>query len=192
MFAAPTIAGPFLVVSLIRGEELYADPALIALDRETGEVAWEAEDAAGIKSEWANVRSSPAVVGDLLVYGETYSDRLVAVGVDDGLTRWSVKVGPYCFQHWSSPAVVGGQVILPRYDGGLYAVALDTKTVAWSIYLGQQALDGEFPATFGEDFCQQQPLAGASVIASPAVADNGVVVVGTLEGYLIAIGDEGW
>ena len=192
VFAAPTIAGPFLVVSLIRGEELYADPALIALDRETGEVAWEAEDAAGIKSEWANVRSSPAVVGDLLVYGETYSDRLVAVGIDDGLTRWSVKVGPYCFQHWSSPAVVGGQVILPRYDGGLYAVALDTKTVAWSIYLGQQALDGEFPATFGEDFCQQQPLAGASVIASPAVADNGVVVVGTLEGYLIAIGDEGW
>jgi outer membrane protein assembly factor BamB len=192
VFAAPTIAGPFLVVSLIRGEELYADPALIALDRETGEVAWEAEDAAGIKSEWANVRSSPAVVGDLLVYGETYSDLLVAVGIDDGLTRWSVKVGPYCYQHWSSPAVVGGQVILPRYDGGLYAVALDTKTVAWSVYLGQQALDGEFPATFGEDFCQQQPLAGASVIASPAVADNGVVVVGTLEGYLIAVGDEGW
>lgn len=192
VFAAPTVAGRFLIVSLIRGESVEADPALVALDRETGEVAWWAADAAGIKSEWANVRSSPAVVGDLLVYGETYSDRLVAVGLEDGLTRWSVKVGPYCYQHWSSPAVVGGQVILPRYDGGLYAVALGTKTLAWSLYLGQQALDGEFPAEFGEDFCRQQPMAGASVIASPAVADNGVVVVGTLEGYLIAVGDEDW
>jgi outer membrane protein assembly factor BamB len=171
---------------------VYADPALIALDRETGEVVWQAQDAAGIKSEWANVRSSPAVVGDLLVYGETYSDRLVALGIEDGLTRWSVKVGPYCYQHWSSPAVVGDQVILPRYDGGLYAVSLSTKTVAWSLYLGQQALDGEFPPGFGEDFCQQQPQTGASVIASPAVADSGVIVVGTLEGYLIAIGDEDW
>lgn len=192
VFAAPTIAGRFLIVSLIRGEDVYADPALVALDRETGEVVWRAQDAAGLKPEWANVRSSPAVVGDLLVYGETYSDRLVAVGIDDGLTRWSVKVGPYCYQHWSSPAVVGDQVILPRYDGGLYAVSLSSKSVAWSVYLGQQALDGAFPAGFGEDFCQQQPQAGASVIASPAVADNGVVVVGTLEGYLIAVGDEGW
>jgi outer membrane protein assembly factor BamB len=192
VFAAPTIAGRLLVVSLIRGEDVHADPALMALDRATGDVAWRAQDAAGIKSEWANVRSSPAVVGDLLVYGETYSDRLVAVGIEDGLTRWSVKVGPYCFQHWPSPAVVSGQVILPRYDGGLYAVALDTKTIAWSIYLGQQALNGEFPADFGEDFCRHQPRSGASVIASPAVADNGVVLVGTLEGYLMAVGDASW
>ena len=32
---------------------------------------------------------------------------------------------------------------------------------------------------------------GTSLIASPAVAANGVVVVGTLEGYLFAIGDTG-
>ncbi len=191
VFAAPTIAGDFLVISLVR-EDVFAEPALLALDRETGNVAWQAEDAAGIKSEWGNVRSSPAVVGDLLVYGEPYSDRLVALGIEDGRTRWSVQVGPLCYPHWSSPAVVSGQVILPRYDGGLYAVALATKTKAWSIYLGQQALDGEFPADFGDDFCEWQPKAGASVIASPAVADNGVVVVGTLEGYLMAVGDADW
>lgn len=191
VFATPTIAGDFLVISLVR-EDVFAEPALLALDRETGEVAWRAEDAAGIKPEWANVRSSPAVVGDLLVYGEPYSNQLVALGIEDGQTLWSVEVGSYCYPHWPSPAVVSGQVILPRHDGGLYAVALATKTQAWSIYLGQQALDGEFPADFGDDFCQQTPQAGASVIASPAVADNGVVIVGTLEGYLMAVGDAGW
>jgi outer membrane protein assembly factor BamB len=191
VFAAPTIAGDLLVVSLVR-EDVFADPALVALDRQTGNVAWYAEDAAGIKTEWGNVRSSPAVVGDLLVYGEPYSDRLVAVNIEDGATAWSVKVGPLCYPHWSSPAVVSGQVILPRYDGALYAVALGTRTIAWSIYLGQQALDGEFPASYGDDFCQWTPQAGTSIIASPAVADNGVIVVGTLEGYLMAIGDEGW
>jgi len=87
---------------------------------------------------------------------------------------------------------VSGQVILPRFDGGLYSVALATRTEAWSIYLGQQALDGRFPPEFGEDFCEWTPKAGTSIIASPAVAENGVVVVGTLEGYLIAVGNEGW
>lgn len=191
VFAAPTIAGDLLVVSLVR-DDVYADPALLALDRQTGSVAWRAADAAGIKSEWGNIRSSPAVVGDFLVYGEPYSDRLVAVAVEDGRTHWSVKVGPLCYPHWSSPAVVSGQVILPRFDGGLYAVDLATRTQAWSIYLGQQALDGQFPADFGDDFCEWTPKVGASIIASPAVADNGVVVVGTLEGYLIAVGNEGW
>jgi outer membrane protein assembly factor BamB len=191
VFAAPTIAGDLLVISLVR-EDVFAEPALLALDRETGSVVWRAEDAASIKPEWGNVRSSPAVVGDLLVYGEPYSDSLVALGVEDGRTLWSVQVGPLCYPHWSSPAVVSGQVILPRFDGGLYAVALDTKTIAWSIYLGQQALDGEFPPEYGIDFCEWTPKVGASVIASPAVADNGVVIVGTLEGYLMAVGDAGW
>jgi len=191
VFAAPTIAGDLLVISLVR-EDVFAEPALLALDRATGDLAWRAEDAAGIKSEWGNVRSSPAVVGDLLVYGEPYSDRLVALAVEDGSTLWSVEVGPLCYPHWSSPAVVSGQVILPRFDGGLYAVTLATKTSAWSIYLGQQALDGEFPPEYGDDFCEWVPKAGASVIASPAVADNGVVLVGTLEGYLMAVGDAGW
>jgi outer membrane protein assembly factor BamB len=191
VFAAPTVAGDVLVISLVR-EDIFGEPALMALDRQTGEVRWRATDAAGIKSEWGNVRSSPAVVGDLLVYGEPYSDRLVALGVDDGRTRWSAEVGPLCYPHWSSPAVVSGQVILPRFDGGLYAVDVATKTRVWSIYLGQQALQGEFPADFDSEYCQWQPRAGASVIASPAVADNGVVVVGTLEGYLMAVGDAGW
>ena len=191
VFAAPVVAGDVLIVSLVR-EDVFGEPGLVALDRETGDVAWRATDAAGIKSEWGSVRSSPAVLGDMLVYGEGYSNRLVALGVADGRTRWAAEVGPLCYPHWSSPAVVSGQVILPRFDGGLYAVDVTTQALAWSVYLGQKDLDGAFPADFDEEFCEWQPRAGASLIASPAVADNGVVLVGSLEGYLYAVGDASW
>ena len=190
VFAAPVVAGDLVVISLVR-EEVFSEPGLVALDRQTGEVAWWATDAAGIKSEWGSVRSSPAVVGNLLVYGEGYSNSLVAVGVDDGETRWAAETGPLCYPHWSSPAVVSGQVYLPRFDGALYAVDLGTQTLAWSLYLGQKDRNGAFPPDFDASFCEWQPRTGASILASPAVAANGVVVVGTLEGYLFAIGDTG-
>jgi hypothetical protein len=132
------------------------------------------------------------VVGDLLLYGEGYSDRLVALSVADGHTKWSAEVGPLCYPHWSSPAVVSGMVILPRYDGGLYAVDLATQALAWSIYLGREELEGAFPVDYAEGFCEWGPTTGSSLIASPAVADNGVVLVGSLEGYLFAVGDTSW
>jgi outer membrane protein assembly factor BamB len=190
VFAAPTVAGDSVVISLLR-DDLYAEPALVALDRRTGELRWRATDAAEIKSDWANIRSSPAVVGDVLVFGEGYSDALVAVGVDDGKTRWAVKAGAYCYKHWASPAVASGVVVVPRFDGGLYAIDAGTQTLLWSIYIGQQDLKGEFPPAYSEDFCQWQPLTGSPVISSPAIAENGTVVVGTLEGYLVAVGDKG-
>jgi outer membrane protein assembly factor BamB len=71
-------------------------------------------------------------------------------------------------------------------------VDLQTQALAWSVYLGQNALQGAFPPDFDQSFCEWQPRAGTSLLASPAVADNGVVLVGSLEGYLYAIGDAGW
>jgi outer membrane protein assembly factor BamB len=191
VFAAPTVAGEAVVISLVR-DGVYGEPAFIALDRATGDLLWRPTDSAGVKAQWSNVRSSPAVVGGVLVYGEGYSNRLVAISAEDGHTLWSAEVGPLCYPQWASPAVASGQVIIPRFDGGLYAVDVSTETLVWSIYLGQESLHGQFPADMGEDFCEWQPKEGFSVLASPAVADNGTVVVGTLEGWLMAIGDAGW
>jgi hypothetical protein len=64
--------------------------------------------------------------------------------------------------------------------------------VAWSIYVGDGTAVGTFPSGYGPDFCEWQPNSGYSVLSSPAIAPNGAVIVGTLEGVLIAIGDEAW
>ena len=42
------------------------------------------------------------------------------------------------------------------------------------------------------DFCEWTPKSGSSILASPAIAENGVVVVGSLQGILTAVGDATW
>lgn len=192
VFAAPTVTNSLLIVPFLR-DDLYAQPALMALEKQSGTLRWYAADYAGIKSEWGNVRSSPALIGTLLVYGETYSNHLVAIDVASGETRWAVPAGRFCFPHWSSPAITNGQVILPRHDGGLYSIDAAQGEVTWSIYIGDDEAIGEFPDEYEDtDFCEWTPKSGSSILASPAIAENGVVVVGSLQGILTAVGDATW
>jgi outer membrane protein assembly factor BamB len=193
IFAAPTIAGDLIIVSLVR-PDVYAEPAVVALHKETGEIAWQAIDVAGLKTgDWANLRSSVAVAGDVVVFGESYSDSLVALDLHTGQTRWSAKAGSYCLPHWPSPAITGGQVILPRDDGGLYAISLADQKKVWEIYLGNESGQsaGTFPAGFDDDFCENDET-GYAILSSPAITDEGVIIVGTLEGFIYAIGDRNW
>jgi outer membrane protein assembly factor BamB len=198
LWAAPTIVGDLVILGILR-EAPYIEPALIALELATGAVAWEATDSANITGEWTNVRSSPAAVAGLIVYGQTYSSHLVAVDPERGQTLWSAELtttpdepGVHCSQHWPSPAIVGDLVILPRQDGGVYAVSLATQSVVWSIYLGTSVAGGTFPETFGEGFCDPLPEDASAIQASPAIAPDGTIVIGTLDGRLIAIVDRDW
>lgn len=191
IFAAPTVVDDLVIITLVRDAE-FIDPALLALDKSDGSVQWRGIDAAGIKNDWGNIRSSPAVVGGLLVYAEPYSQDLIAVDVATGETQWAVETGAFCYPHWPSPAINSGQAIIARHDGGLYGVDLSERRVVWSIYVGARNAIGPFPEGFGPDFCEWQPRTGFSVLSSPAVSADGVVVVGTLEGILVAVGDQTW
>jgi outer membrane protein assembly factor BamB len=82
-----------------------------------------------------------------------------------------------------------------QLDGGIYLYGVDAATgeLAWSIWLGSNASAGPFPDAYAEaGFCEWDPKVGFSVLASPAVSQDGVVVVGTLEGVLYAVGDRTW
>jgi hypothetical protein len=64
--------------------------------------------------------------------------------------------------------------------------------LAWSIYIGDDS-NGEFPDGYDEEgFCDWTPKEGSPVLASPAIAENGIVVVGSLQGVLTAVGDANW
>lgn len=193
IFAAPTVAGDLLIITLVR-VDVYAEPAVVALDRTTGEPEWEAIDVANIKTgDWANIRSSVAVAGEVVVFGEAYSDFLVGLDLVTGQTRWHKKAGSYCLPHWPSPAISGGWVIVPRDDGGLYAVNLADRTETWEIYLGnvKNQPNGNFPAGFNDDFCEESE-SGYPILSSPAISPDGIIIVGTLEGWIWAIGDRSW
>lgn len=200
VFAAPTVVGDVIVLSVVR-PDAFAEPALRALEIETGEQKWASEDTAAVKGDlWANIRSSPAIAGEYVVFGEAFSDMLVVADLTTGKTLWSVSVGGNCFPHWPSPVINSGLAdedstiaYLARHDGGLYAVDLQSREPLWQLYLGDAEGTGAFPPEAAESgFCNWGPEDGNSVLASPAVASNGVIVVGTLEGYVMAVGDADW
>lgn len=192
IFAAPTITDTMVIVALVR-TDIFGEPALLALDKASGAELWRATDAAGIKTQWANIRSSPAVAGDYIIFGEGYSKDLVVVDMATGDTAWSTPVGDFCYPHWPSVAVDNGVAYLARHDGGLYAIDLTTREAAWSIYLGDADGTGAFPPEFADGgFCNWGPQNGFSILSSPAVSPEGVIVVGTLQGQMMAIGDSDW
>lgn len=191
LWAAPTIVGNLAVFGTLR-DDVYVEPAIIAIDLTDGSVAWEASDAAGLAPEWGNIRASIAAVEGLLLVAPAYSDQLFAIDATNGETLWSVPVGLYCFNHWSSPAVVGDLVLVPRWDGAVYAVSIVNQTVHWEIYLGNSEAGGRFPEDYEGDFCNSLPEGASSIQASPAVGPNGTVIIGTLDGRLIAITDREW
>ena len=192
IFAAPTITGSMVILGLLR-TDVSAEPGFVALKKETGERLWRSRDAAGIKNEWANIRSSAAVAGDYIVFGEGYSEDLVVIDGRTGETEWSIEVGGFCFPHWPSVAINNGVAYLARHDGGLYAANLSTREVEWRIYLGDADGIGAFPPSFEDsDFCQWGPKEGYSILSSPAVSPEGIIIIGSLEGQVMAIGDSSW
>jgi outer membrane protein assembly factor BamB len=197
VFAVPTVAEDMLLLSIVR-PDTFAEPGLFALNKDNGEIIWQAVDRAALKVEWANLRSSPAFAGDYIVFGEGYSDSLVVIDHATGDTLFSIPVGPFCYPHWPSPIInttADGEAVvyLPRHDGGLYAVELTTREIVWQIYLGDVDGDGRsgaFPPEHNEsDFCQWGPENGNSILGSPAIAPDGTIVIGTGEGYMVAVGD---
>jgi len=164
----------------------------MALSRRTGEVRWRAQDPNGAKYDYGNVRSSPAVQGGHIVYGDPYSNHMVVMGHYTGAVERLVPLGQCFFPHYPSPAIVGTMAILPRHDGGLYAVDMTSWKTLWSIYLGKADKAGtDFPNLLPKERgeCAWEPEGGSSFFASPAISADGRIVVGTGEGYLFCVGE---
>ena len=183
VLAAPTVAGDLLVVPFVR-DTSYEDPALIAIDRHTGIIRWKASDPNGISPIWANLRSSPALANGQLVFGQPLVGALMAVSTVTGEAVWAVETGAVCDEHWASPAVVGTVALHGRSDGSLYGVDTETGTELWSFAMNLP------PPEEGSGTCIQ--MASQPIHSSPAVAEDGTVIVGSLGGELAAIGDRDW
>lgn len=184
VFAAPTLAGDLAVIPFVR-DDSYSTPALLALDRYTGSVVWRGSDTDRIRDEWGNLRSSPAVVGDELVFGDPTFAGLIGVDLENGSAEWAIESRKHCLDQWPSPTRAGHIVILPQADGGLYAFDHQDREESWSIFLGEARQDGEFPVGFQAMSCSVLD----PIFASAAVGSDGSVVVGTSEGYVFRIVD---
>lgn len=194
IFAPPTLVSDKVIIPYIRAAQ-YQTPAMVALDRKTGKILWRASNPLKQVGGWGNIRSSPVVYQNMLIYAEPYSKQVVAIDSQTGQVRWSTAVGAYMFQQWASPALNGSTVIIPRHDGGVYALQANDGKLLWQMFLGDKEKIGEeLPKNVmtGGGNTDLRTLHSDSIFASPAIARNGQIVVSGGDGFIYALGDTGW
>ncbi|HEY9843648.1 MAG: PQQ-binding-like beta-propeller repeat protein [Candidatus Sericytochromatia bacterium] len=189
IYGAPTVYKDMVVLGFAR-DSYYDVPALVALDRHNGGLRWKGTAYAG-KSEWGNIRTSPAVFNNMLFYAEPYSNTVVAVDGLNGKAAGGLEVGAPMFPQWSSPAIAGDTLYVPRYDGGLYAIDANKAQLLWSFYLGSPGYAGpKIPEALLElQDPEWKPPIGDAIYASPAIAADGSILI-PAAGFLYCISEE--
>jgi outer membrane protein assembly factor BamB len=146
-----------------------------------------------VKATWtfasdANVISTPAVAGDLAIFGNQ-SGVIHAVSIKDGSKKWSVAAGGPVF---SSPAVAGNNVVVGSADGYVYCLNTSDGKIQWKykteaavlgsplihqgvVYIGGS--DGHFRGIHiktGNELWRFSGISGP-VVSTPVVCKNNII-----------------
>ncbi len=188
VYGAPTLVNDTLVIGFAR-DTTYNTPALIALNKKTGKLTWSGQADTG-KTDFGNIRTSPALYKQSLFYAEPYSNQILTVNAHNGQLEHYFSAGLPMFPQWSSPAIAGNLVYVPRFDGGLYAVEARDGKLRWEFYLGIPNLAGpKLPDALNQDEAYWMPPIGDAIYASPAIAADGRILI-PAAGYLYCIGED--
>ncbi|HSC39289.1 MAG TPA: PQQ-binding-like beta-propeller repeat protein [Chitinophagaceae bacterium] len=115
----------------------------------------------------ANVISTPALAGGLVVFGNQQG-RVDALSLSDGKKQWSFQTGGSIF---SSPAVAGNKLVLGSGDGVIYCLQAATGRLLWKL------------------------ATAAAVLGSPLIDNNTVYIGGSDHRFRaidLATGKERW
>jgi len=139
--------------------------------------------------------SSPAILNDVLFIGST-DKNIYALNATSGALIWKYATGGAV---WSHPAVANGILYAGSADGHLYALNSTTGQLRW-IYNGSFWFNGGPAVANGMVYATSDQVYALNALtgtlvwnystyvidSSPAVAD-GMVFVGSLDGYLYAL-----
>ena len=194
IYSAPLLLDGKIVIGFVR-QTSYSYPAVLALnfmdDGSIGKLAWYGTDAERLVGNFGNIRFTPASYESYLYFGNPYSNKVYALDSNDGTVVWSTELGQPMFQHWSSPIIGGDFLYVARHDGYLHKLDPKTGERLLSVFLG---LNDNAGLTFyrheeppGKDLrARWNPSDSFAIFSTPAYS-QGVVFVGSDEGYLYAI-----
>lgn len=124
--AAPAVSGNLVIYPL-------ANRSMVAMDIGSGDVRWVARVAGGrpgtARSAIRAVTGEPVIDGGL-VFAANASGRAVAVGINDGKTRWSADEGAQ-----GTMAVAGGSVYFVTDQAKLVRLSAGNGTKVWEVEL---------------------------------------------------------
>jgi len=100
----------------------------------------------------ANVISTPALAGNLVIFGNQQG-RIDALSLKDGKKQWSFQTGGSIF---SSPAVMNDKIVFGSGDGAIYCLQAATGKPAWKFntaaaVLGSPLIDNNIVYIGGSD-----------------------------------------
>jgi outer membrane protein assembly factor BamB len=140
---------------------------------------------------FGNLRSSPAIYKDWLVYAEPYGNEMAWTDRATGRFVDADRIGLPMFPQWASPVIAGDVVYMARQDGSLYAMDMTRDDrLCWSVFLGKQAeasVEDTEKVLRDAGQAQWDTTRGDAIYATPAIARDGTVVVGSGEGWLYCI-----
>lgn len=147
----------------------------------------------------ANVISTPAVVNDLVIFGNQQG-RVDAISLKRGKKKWSFNTGASVF---SSPAAADGKVVLGSADGNIYCLNAKNGKLQWKLttgaaVLGSPLIDSNIvyiggsdhriraiDLSSGKEIWHFEGLAGP-VVSTPLLYD-GKIIIGAWDTYLYAL-----
>ena len=169
------------------------DSNLYALDAATGQEKWRFNNA----GSW--VVASPAVTGGKVVFATSDSSLFYALDAATGKSMYKQDTKAYVF---SSPAIAGDAAYIGVLNGTLDARDLSTGQILWDFQTEVSRQNRDWVLTpdrkFNNDLLytsnwREAPLVSVdrqfqigAIFASPLVV-NGVVYVGSADGYLYAL-----
>ena len=151
------VGGGIYGTPVIKNKRLYCgvygrNAFFFCMDLNTKKILWTYD------TEWYQIRSSPTIVGDVLLCGAN-DHNLYAINTKNGKLKWKYKTGNPIT---SSPAATSSIVCVTSSDSYVYAIDIATGKLLWKFQANDQ-----FRAT-------------------PCIVDN-IVYAGANDGYLYAI-----
>ena len=192
-YGPPTFHDDAVYLGFAR-DTTYKTPAISKL-RANGVFEWSAPNAGAFADKqelrFGNLRSSFAVFKDELIFGEPYGNNVLWARPFDGQITKRYQCGLPMFPHWPSPVIAGETMYLARHDGVLHAIdAPQNHNQRWVVYLGdhKKAKANGLPQAFAHfNRTDWKPPIGKPLYATPAIAKDGTIVIGSGEGWLYCI-----
>lgn len=189
--ATPLIVGRHAYVGYAR-ETYDALPAVFCIDTLREEIVWKASPA-GPKDYFGNTRTTPIIINNKLAIASAYTDSLLFLDPNNGAVINQTKLGQATFQQWSSPIIVGSNMIaVGRVDGVLSIIDSDEQKLLASVSLATAATERLRESDAGETgeptfkLYPGEPAPEGAICGTP-VSSDGTIYVGTTDGTLASI-----